>query len=173
MKKGAFYILTGCFVLSCVYLSCSKSNASSGSTANNGGGNNTIPPGAASSNHMAAGTTCGSRDTSSNISLSGYTFYVDSGYVRTGDGIVSAISGSPQIQFSDGSYRVVQDSSSYFPSYLSGNNTYQLIGDTLVFNSYTKYIITAYTLCQKTLVYDMIQYTSYGLYNRLVLYRNL
>lgn len=167
MKRCFFIIVIG------LVLSCKKSTTSEDDSSNGGGGSTTTQPGGAESDHKSSGKDCKDTTGTSEINFSGYTFYVDSGYVVTGNGIVAAIKGSPQIQFLDGYYRIIQDSSSYFPSYLSQNNTYRVSGDTLEFNSYTQYIIKSYILCQKTLVYDMTEFGWNNLNNRLVLYRNL
>lgn len=167
--------------LSIVFFSCKKSNNSQSTIGPNGTPN---PIGVATTNHMNSGN-CGTESPSNVIALSGNTFYVDSGYVMA-DGIVAAISGSPIMEFtSDSTYRVTQDSSDYFYNYLSEQNIYHIAGgDTVYFPSYysdlgfsyaNPYVCTGRdTLCEKTIVYHLIQYTEFGdTYNILVLYRNL
>lgn len=167
-----------CISLMCmlllISLSCKKSTVNDDETESSGG-STTKQPGGAEDN-KASGKNCS--DTvwiaAGNFKFAGFTFYVDSGYVQTGNGIVAAISGSPEIKFSsDSTYSVIKDSTSYFPSYLSSINQYRYDGlDTIHFNAYTQYHIVGYKLCGKTEVYRMTQYNWNNLYNRLDIYRN-
>ena len=166
------FVISICLLL---FASCKKSG-SADSAASPPGGGTTYSPGVAKENHKASGSSC--KDTTwlilNNYSFAGNTFYVDSGYIKAGNGIVAAISGSPEIRFlNDSSYSVIKDSTDYFPSYLSSKNYYNYDGNvTISFNTYTFYSIVGYILCRKTVVYNMTQYSSYG-NNKLTLYRNL
>lgn len=165
-----------CILLLLTSISCKKSTDTEDDTGSSGGSNTTTQPGGADKDNKASGKNCTDTVwiTAGNYKFTGYTFYVDRGYVLTGNGIVAAISGSPEIKFNtDSTYSVIKDSTSYFASYLSNINQYRYDGlDTLSFNSYTQYHIVGYKLCGKTEVYRMTQYNWNDLYNRLDIYRN-
>jgi hypothetical protein len=157
-----------------LFAACKKST-SSGSSVQAGGGGNISHVGGATEDHKASGAGC--KDTvwlpPDTYAFAGNTFYVDSGYVATGEGIVAAIDGAPQIKFNNSYYSIIKDSTAYFPTYLSASNSYSYDGNGMMsFNSYTTYSVVGYRLCSKTEVYSMTEYGSYG-NNRLVLYRNL